>query len=263
MANISRKKLPDMHDLVIGVVNKIAKHGVYVKLVEYGDLDGYCHVSEVAGAWIRNIRNYVRIDQQVVCKVLRVKDDQVDVSIKRASDSQKKEAVQEYKRQNAALRIVDLISEKVKISSEDIRDMIEDEFISVFGTLYNGFEEFATVEEEAFVHVNVPEELKQAIVEVSLSSIQLTSISITSTLGVRSFAPNGVENVITFLQSAEDVISQYKDITHEVSTIGSPRYRIYLEGHSYDELSDIYKKIEQKLAEVSKDLDIEYKLERN
>ena len=114
---ISRRNFPENQELVIGVVNRILKHGVYITLKEYKNMEGYCHISEVAGAWIRNIRNFVRIDQTVAAKVLRVNRDtrQVDLSLKRVSDAAKKEKNQAFKKQVAALAML-LSSADVTVS---------------------------------------------------------------------------------------------------------------------------------------------------
>ncbi|MHA2099932.1 MAG: S1 RNA-binding domain-containing protein [Candidatus Kariarchaeaceae archaeon] len=197
MAVLSRKSLPEPQDLVIGVVGKIQKHGVYINLKEFDNLVGYCHISEVAGAWIRNIRNFVRLDQTVVAKVLRVQEgtQQVDLSLKRVSDGQKREKSLQYKRQNAAIAMINLVSKRWGKSTTEVREIVEDELYDMYGSLYDGFEELAAVGLSSFKDLNFSDELKQIMFEVAEASIQITTVTLTSTLRIRSYASDGIQHV--------------------------------------------------------------------
>lgn len=261
---LSRRSLPESQDLVIGVVSKIQRHGVYITLKEFDNLIGYCHISEVAGAWIRNIRNFVRLDQTVVAKVLRVQEDtgQVDISIKRVSDGQKREKSLQYKRQNAAIAMIKIIADRSKKSTLEIREIIEDKFNDVFGSLYDGFEELVTVGLESFHDFGFDDELKQIILEVAQASIQITTVTITLNLRIRSYAADGILHIRKLLEVAQITADLFPDVTNEITTIGAPTYRIYLEGLSYPEIDEVYRRIEESLEETSKELDVEYILEK-
>ncbi|MCY3411455.1 MAG: S1 RNA-binding domain-containing protein [Candidatus Heimdallarchaeota archaeon] len=261
----SSKKLPQKHDLIIGVVHNITKHGVYVKLKEYENVEGYVHVSEITGAWVRNIRNFVRQDQQIVGRVLRVNPstNQIDLSIKRVSESLKKDKIAEYKKQNSALALINIISERTKMSIDEIRDLLEEPFINEFGNLYNGFEELAYSGLEVIDFLDIDPKLAKEIHEIAEMSIQVSTVMITADLGIRSFASNGVEQIKKFLKVAETTIKNFPEITSEITTIGSPQYRIHLEGRSYPELTEAYTEIEKKLAEASTKYDIEYRIEQH
>ncbi len=262
---ISRKAFPEKNDLVIGVVNRIEKHGIYVTLKEFNNVEGYCHISEVAGAWIRNIRNIIRLDQQVVAKVLRVQKDsrQVDISIKRVSEQKKKDKIQEFKRQNAAIAMIHLIAERMDKDPIEIRKKIEKPFIKAYGSMYNGFEEMVISGVDAVKDMGFDEEFIKIMHEVALASIQLSLVEINVDLGIRSFAPNGVEHVKKLLYSAEKVLRKFPDINSEVTTVGAPHYRIHLEGKLFEEVEEVYEKIVSELENSSKKLDVEYKIERN
>lgn len=264
MARLSYRELPEKNDLVIGVVKSIKKHGIYMDLKEYEDVEGYCHISEIAGTFIRNIRNFVKIGEMRVAKVQRVDENkkQVDVSLKRVSDQLKRDKMQQYKQQNAAAAMIHLISEKTGKKEDDILDEIEEEMIKSSGSLYHGFEEVAALEEEAFDNINIPEEFQEIILEVAKASIQISTVPITATLGLRSFANDGVEQVKQLLLAAEDKAKEFKEVDYEITTVGAPHYRIFLEARTYDEVNEAYEGIENRLKEASETLDVEYKLER-
>lgn len=257
-----RKKAPQRHDLVIANVHKITKHGVYVDLIEYDGLEGYVHVSEVTGAWVRNIRNFVRQGQQIVAKCTHVNREtgQINLSIKRVSDQLKKVKISEYKKQNSALALIKLISERANMSEIDLRDLLEDKFNVEFGSLYNGFEEVAIVGMEVLKILEIDDTLAKLIHEISEMSIQANTVSIIADLGIRSFAPDGVDQIRKLLLVAEKTVKTFPDVVSNISTIGSPQYRISLEGREVQQLSEAYNEIEKALKIASEDLDLQYKL---
>ena len=257
------KAIPERNDLVIGVISKIAKHGVYIKLIEYPGLEAYCHIREIAGAWIRNIRNFVRKGQQVIAKVIRsnVSSMQVDVSIKRASSAQKQEKLQQYKQQMAALAIVKLIASKENASETVMRSKIEDLFISEFGTLYHGFEFLATQGELDFEH-NYSSDFISTIYEVAKSSIKVSIFEAELKLGLRSFAPDGVEQIRQVLISVNHYLDTLQDISYELFTIGSPFYRLWLSSKFSESLNSATKEVTKILEEeISGKQDLEHSIQ--
>jgi len=256
--------MPEKNDLVLVVVRDITKHGIYCDLKEYEGITAYCHISEIAGTFIRNIRNFVKVGQNSVAKVLRVNYDnkQVDISLKRVNDSHKREKLQEYKHQNAAIAMCKLVGEKVKKSTDEIRNIIERPLVANFGSMYSGFEETAASEGEALDNLDIDEKIKKAMIEVAAISIQISTVDVTATLGVRSFAPDGVDHVKKLLKAAEKAAKKFDEVDSEITTLGSPQYRIHLEGRSYDEVLEVLDSIEEEMEKSSKKLDVEYILER-
>ena len=92
---------------------------------------------------------------------------QIDVSLKRVNDSHKREKLQEYKRQNAAIAITNLIAEILGRKPSEVRDVIEPPFISMFGNLYTGFEETVATEGAIISDMALDDDLKEAIIAVT------------------------------------------------------------------------------------------------
>ena len=76
---------PDEGELIIGTVYKVLNYGAFAKLEEYHGKEAFIHISEVSSGWVKNIRDHVRENQKIVCRVLRVnpKKGHVDASLKR------------------------------------------------------------------------------------------------------------------------------------------------------------------------------------
>ncbi|MHA1446777.1 MAG: S1 RNA-binding domain-containing protein, partial [Candidatus Heimdallarchaeaceae archaeon] len=155
---MSRRNLPEYGDLVIGTVKSIFDHGVYVDLDEYDNLQAYCHVSEVSSTWVRNIRNVMRLGKKVVGRVMRVKENQIDISIKRVSDGLKRKKVEETKKYKTAITLLEMSAKIRKISFETARAEVEDLCTEYYGSFYQAFEESLFSGERIFTDAGVSEE---------------------------------------------------------------------------------------------------------
>ena len=63
---------PERDDLVVVRVSQILDYGVFVELLEFNNVRGFVHISNVSSSWVKNIRNFVKPNQVRVAKVLNV-----------------------------------------------------------------------------------------------------------------------------------------------------------------------------------------------
>jgi len=66
-----KKDFPEEGEIVLCTVKKILYHSVFVNLDEYENKEGIIHISEISPGRIRNIRDFVKENKTIVCKVLR------------------------------------------------------------------------------------------------------------------------------------------------------------------------------------------------
>jgi translation initiation factor 2 subunit 1 len=66
------KEFPDVEDLVVVNVQRIAEMGAYVKLLEYANIEGMILLSELSRRRIRSINRLLRVGHDEVCMVMRV-----------------------------------------------------------------------------------------------------------------------------------------------------------------------------------------------
>ena len=85
---------PENGDLVIATIETVTDYGAYAKLDEF-DKRGLLHVSEISSSWIRNIRDFIRENQKVVLKVLRVDHEKghIDLSLRRVTKRERIEKI--------------------------------------------------------------------------------------------------------------------------------------------------------------------------
>ena len=46
------QEMPEQGEIVLATVTKVMDHGAYVTLDEFGDIQGFLHISEIAPGWI-------------------------------------------------------------------------------------------------------------------------------------------------------------------------------------------------------------------
>ena len=71
---LRKQGFPEESEIVLCTVTSVRYNSVFVSLNEYNH-SGMIHISEVSPGRIRNIRDYVKEDKVVICKVLRINKD--------------------------------------------------------------------------------------------------------------------------------------------------------------------------------------------
>jgi len=115
----------EVGDVVLCTVDRIIGAIVFVKIDEDGE--GSIILSEIAPGRIRNLRDYVVPKKKIVCKVLRISGDRIDLSLRRVTLKEQKEIKDIYKKEKSyksilksvlnekANKIIEEISKKEKI----------------------------------------------------------------------------------------------------------------------------------------------------
>lgn len=117
-------------DVVFCKVKKIEGTTVFLEIEEC-PLEGSMVLSEVAAGRIRNLRQYVSPNRRIVCKVLRITSDHVELSLRRVTTKEREHAFERFRRETALSHVLRVIGEdpgKVlsKIKEEyDVFDFLE------------------------------------------------------------------------------------------------------------------------------------------
>jgi translation initiation factor 2 alpha subunit (eIF-2alpha) len=99
-----------LDDLILCRVKKI--EGTTVFLETEDGFPGSMLLSEVAAGRIRNLRVYVSPNRKVVCKVLRVMPDHLELSLRRVTSKENMEVIERHKKERAFVKILKSIGEK-------------------------------------------------------------------------------------------------------------------------------------------------------
>jgi len=112
----------EVGDIVLCTVDRIVGTIVFVKIEENGE--GSIIMSEVAPGRIRNLRNYVVPKKKIVCKVLRISGDRIDLSLRRVTKKERTEILEQDKQEKGYISVLKSILGK---SAEEIVKKISKE----------------------------------------------------------------------------------------------------------------------------------------
>jgi translation initiation factor 2 subunit 1 len=262
---LRRKELPDVGELVVATVREVYDYGAYLNLDEYGGLEAYLPWSEVASRWVRSIHDVVKPGQKVVVKVIRVnkRRKQVDVSLKRVTDNERRRKMMEWKRAQKAEKILELVAQKLGKSLEEAYEAVGKPLEEKYGELMAAFEEAAIRGEQVLREAGVPEEWIKPLMEEIKRHVEVKQVKISGIITARSLASDGVERLKkVFAAVKEAALRTAKDVKVRLYTIGAPRYKIELEGYDYKTLE---KALSAALAEgekAAKSLGVEFSFTR-
>ncbi len=89
-------------DIVLCTVDRIIGTNVFVKIPLNGkEIEGYLVTSEISPGRIRNIRDFVVPKKKIVCKVLRISGDSIELSLRRVTQQEQKEVKEKYKQEKS------------------------------------------------------------------------------------------------------------------------------------------------------------------
>jgi len=234
-----RAEYPEEGDLVIGTVTSIRNFGAFVTLDEYAGREAFIHLSEVATGWVKYIRDHIREGQKIVARVLRVDPakSQIDLSLKRINDHQRREKTQQWKNEGRALRLVEQVAQALKVSVDDASDKFGTSLVEKYGSLFEAFE-VASADAHRFQQENEKAPWVTAFLKVARENIVPPQVTILGTLEVADPTPDGVDHVRAALLAAEEVDPE----SVEVHYVGAPRYRLRVTAGQYKQAEETLKR---------------------
>ncbi|ABR54912.1 translation initiation factor 2, alpha subunit [Methanococcus vannielii SB] len=251
-----RKDFPEEGDIVIGNVTDVKAFGAFIELLEYPGKEGMVHISEVSSGWIKNIRDHIKKGQRVVAKVMRVNPgkNQIDLSLKRATDQQKKSKVQEWKKFQRAEKLLQFASEKLGKTLEDGWEAVGYLLVDKFGELYDAFESMVIEGKEVLDELETPvsKEWADMIYEVACENIELSNVKVDGILTLTTTEPSGVKVIKNGLKKAFKA-NPYEDVKVNITYVGAPKYRIEVIAPDYKSGEEVLRRVAEEAIEYIKD----------
>ncbi len=256
-----RKDLPEVGELVIARIKRVFEYGAYVDLEEFENLEAFIPWSEVSTRYIRDIRSVLKEGQIVVGKVIRVdkkkRPPQIDISIKRVTEGERRIRMMRWKRNQKAQKIIELAAKKLGKS-------LDEAYEKVWIPLYKSFADVLSILEECVIRgpevlreIGLPEDWVQALYEEAKRHIEIKKVRIRGCFELQSYKPDGIERIKKFLSELESVEIPYKHTTLRIYTIGAPRYQIEIESADYKTAEKLLSQILEKAEKLSRELELD------
>jgi translation initiation factor 2 subunit 1 len=227
--------MPERDELVICRITKLHPNSAFAILVEY-DKTGMIHVSEVAKRWVRDIREFVKENQYVVCRVMKVEGDHIFLSIKRVYKEQANSKLNEFKRERKAEKMFELAGKELGMDLNKSYDEIGYKLQDEFGSLSKALE-FAMNDPELLKNKGIPEDWIKALSAIAEKNYVEKIYEVKANLKLISYEPDGVKVIRNALSEAETG-------GFDVKYISAPKYVIMGKGKKH-------KAVEAKVSKVA------------
>jgi len=219
------KEFPEEGEVLFGTVTKIVGTSVFVMLDDY-DEEGVISFSELAPGRIRNIRDYVKIGQKTVVKVLRVNPEKahIDLSLRRVSQKERQEVLEEYKKEKEFEAVLRLIMEKeraAEITKKIKRKIKFTELLSKIAAMSREIEELLSAS-------GMEKQEIAKLEEIAKEKIKEKKVVVKSKIFLTSDAEDGIEKI-------KRVLIDIENNGANISYIGAANYLVSVEAKDYKE----------------------------
>lgn len=255
-----KKGAPEVGELVIARVDKVFEYGAYCTLLEYGIQDAFIPWSEVSTKYIKDIRDVIKEGRVVVAKVVRVDKKapkiQVDISLKRVLENERRVKLLRWKRLQKAQKIVEF-------AAKNLGKSLEEAYLEVWTKLEGELDPLAVFEDsilegaEVLLRRSIPKEWGIAIYEEAKKHITIKLVKIRAILKLVTYRSDGIERIRKILMYIQELETP-QNTRISVYTIGAPRYRIEIVSPNYKDAEKIYNQIESEVNELARELGIDY-----
>jgi translation initiation factor 2 subunit 1 len=238
---------PEFGELVIATIEEVMDYGAYAKLDEYNK-QGLLHISEISNARIRRIRDYVRKNQKMVLKVIRVDIEKghINLSLRRVTKRERIEKNKNWKKTRKGEAILNEVAEKAGSPPQDVYLKAGVILEEKYG-LYEGLEEVVKEGAEALTALNVPEDLAKVIAQVAEERIRIKMVTVRGFLEVRCMKPNGVKCIQKAFFDAKKLY-EAKDGKIEFYTIAVPRYNVKVSADNWKRAEELFENVCEKVV---------------
>jgi translation initiation factor 2 subunit 1 len=233
-----KDSFPEEGDLVVATVKSVRNFGAFVELEEYPGKEGFIHVAEIATGWVKRMSDYVRDGQRIVCKVMNVDSAKghIDLSLKKVNAHQKREKIQQWKNEQKASKLIEIVAERLGITVEDFRSNHSSNIIEEYGDHYTAFE--AAAEDGA-----LPKSFKgpwvDEFIKVAKDNVTVSMAKVDGIIELICPGGDGIEKIKNALKLAESE-GDSENIT--IQYVGAPKYRIVVTAPEFKVAEDLIRK---------------------
>ncbi len=224
-------------------VTKILQHGANISIGNTKK-EGFIHISEISKRWVSNVKDVLKEGNQIVCKVIDISPQMIELSAKRVTDNERKQALKEWSIENRLTKLIE--------STDKNADKTIEKIIASFGTLYNLYDELITGDTSKLDKIDILPTTKSILLNfIEKSKKKLT---IKTQLIIRSFDADGINKIKEFLSQKFSDKGYY-----EIRYIKAPEYLLIVSADTPKKTISENKKILNEMENKSKKFNIDFK----
>ena len=244
---------PEIGEVVICTVKKVTPHAAFVELDEYGK-EAMLHISEIASKWVKRIRDYVNVNNRIVCKVISNKNGMIDVSLRRVSSGERKRKVNDWRIEN---RLYNLINALSNVKRKTTTEKIIKEIVEQFGSLKEFFSEYKE-NKEVMDSLKIPKTWKTKLSKMFDELIKTSMVEIKKEVELNSYESNGIRRIKEVLSRIQE-LGKEKDYEINIIYLGTPRYLLKFEAKDYKSGEKFFSSMTSNIEKYAKKEKVEMK----
>jgi translation initiation factor 2 alpha subunit (eIF-2alpha) len=191
------------------IVDRIIGTTVFVRLEDFNNLEGTISFPEIAPGRIRNIRDYAFPGKRIICKILAIKPQGVELSLRRVKVNERNGFNESHKREKSLTALLrTLLKEKFE---ETLKNIKENE-----SSLVDLIDKAKENPKELEKYVKKPEAEK---ILGALKEKKIKEITILSKFSLSSKSPNGIVSIKEIIKESSRSIENL-----ETSYVAAGKY---------------------------------------
>ena len=252
------QSFPEEGELVLCTVTRVLHTGVFVNLDKYNK-DGLITLTEVSPGRIRNIRDYVKVNKKIVCKVLKVDESSqhIFLSLRRVSNSERAKIIEDYKKEKDYTKMLHFI-----IKQEDKLKSVVSVIKQDYETLVHFFN-YVMQKTDAERMILLKRYFNSGdigkLIEVLTERFKVKPVEIKQEFTLKTRDNNGVKK----LNAIGSIIEKLNIQNVKITSLGSPKYLIKIVAGDYKKANTTMKSLIKKIESTAKELNIEINFDKN
>jgi translation initiation factor 2 subunit 1 len=238
---------PEEDEVVLCKVTKIYPNSVFVDLLEYDRKSGIIHISEVSPGRIRNLRDYVSVGRQIVCKILRIDREKghIDLSLRRVNSNTRREKLDEIKQELKSEQLLKNLAKKLGLPFQKLYNDVTTKVFKEYSYLHQCFKDVVEGDID-LAKLGVSPTLAGEITAAVLDKFKPKKISIEAEITLQTYASAGVTKIKKILQAVRNVSE-----TISLAYLGAGRYKMRIEDFDFKPAEKNLKKVQDILTKFN------------
>jgi translation initiation factor 2 subunit 1 len=250
---------PQLDEFLVGTVKKIMPFGAVIALDEYGGLESFVHISEVSSGWVRNIREHLKEGQKVVVKTVFIDASkrQIDVSLKRVSEGEKKRKLEAFQSEKRAAKLFERTAAKLGKTMQAAMMEAGAPLQREYGSLWTAFEALAAGEEPK---TPLPKAWLAALKQTAGVEIKPKRARMRALVTAKSTAGDGVRRVKAVLEKI--AATKTEGVATKIHYVSAPHYFFDVDAPDYKSAEKFLQKAAAAGEAAAKKEGVEFSLEK-
>lgn len=218
------------NDAALCTVTRIEPGGVFVSLDEF-NCEGHIILAEISPGRIRNIREFVSVGKKIVCKILRKKDNHLELSLRRVTAKERDSILEYYKKERVFASILkSVVGDKAQELVRKIKD--KEDLSKIIDELKSNPEVM-----KKYLSQKEFDKLKEIV-----SQKKDTDKVVQKKIVIKSDKENGISDIKNILETKEA----------DISYLGSSNFLIRVKGKEYKTANTQLDKVIEIIKEKAK-----------